>query len=106
MTNQKPGPLARAVTLSAVFALGSVTAISAPQIETRSAKIPLAGLDLSTAEGMRAARKRLHEAAYSLCSNFSHPSDFSSCVFDAESAARRELDLAKAVDALAKVAKN
>jgi UrcA family protein len=95
-----------AVILTALFGLGSTVAISAPQSETRSAKITLTDLDLSTPEGMYAARERLHETAHSLCSNFAHPADFSSCVNDAELPALRQLEVARAVQAWVRVVKN
>lgn len=92
-----------AFTLTALFNLG---ASAAPPVETRSAKISFADLDLSTHAGLITARRRLHETAHSLCSNFAHPGDFLNCVDAAESAALRELGILKAIQSSIKVARN
>ena len=66
---------------------------------TRSAKVSLAGLDLSTPDGARAARERLHATARRLCAqvadnlDLSHQSNFVACVDDALAAALTALSL-------------
>jgi len=61
----------RTTALLALGALASAVAAAAPQNDTapvtRSAKVSLAGLDLSTPAGARAARERLRETARRLC---------------------------------------
>jgi UrcA family protein len=60
----------RAVTLTALLALGSVASAdppAAPAAETRVAKVSLADLDLSTPEGTRAALARVTKMAQRLC---------------------------------------
>lgn len=45
--------------------------------DSRSTHVSLAGLDLSTTDGMRAARIRVHQAARKLCSQLEDPNDLS-----------------------------
>jgi UrcA family protein len=45
--------------------------------ETRVKKVSLADIDLSTTEGQRAARERLHQAARSLCTQVGDELDLS-----------------------------
>jgi UrcA family protein len=60
---------------------------------TRSAKVSLAGLDLSTPNGARAARERLRTTARRLCAqvaddlDLSHQSNFVACVDETLAAA-------------------
>jgi UrcA family protein len=78
---------------TALFALGvlaSAAAVAGPQTDTapvtRSAKVSLAGIDLSTPEGARTARERLRETARRLCTqvadnlDLSHQANFVACV--------------------------
>lgn len=67
----------RTAVLMALSVLGSATAMSqqASGVESASAKISIAGLDLSTPEGMAAARERVHQAARQLCSEVAHSTD-------------------------------
>jgi UrcA family protein len=64
---------------------------------TRTAKVSLADLDLTTPEGKSAARERLHHVARRLCSrvvdNFdlSHRSNFLACVDEALTAAENSV---------------
>jgi UrcA family protein len=63
---------------------------------TRSAKVSLAGLDLSTPDGARAARERLRGTARRLCAqvaddlDLSHQSNFVACVDETLAAALRQ----------------
>jgi UrcA family protein len=63
---------------------------------TRSAKVSLAGLDLSTLDGARAARERLRGTARRLCAqvaddlDLSHQSNFVACVDETLAAALRQ----------------
>jgi len=80
----------RTTALLVLCALASAGAVAGPQTgaspPTRSAKVSLAGLDLSTAAGTRAARERLHQAARRLCAqvadslDLSHQANFVKCV--------------------------
>jgi UrcA family protein len=80
----------RTTALLALCALASAGAVADPQSgaspATRSAKVSLAGLDLSTAAGARAARERLHQTARRLCAqvadslDLSHQANFLKCV--------------------------
>jgi UrcA family protein len=68
----------RTAVLTALCVFGSVTAMAqqAPGVpESASAKISLTGLDLSTPEGITAARERVHQAARRLCSAVAHSTD-------------------------------
>ena len=62
--------------------------------QTLRAKVSLTDLDLSTAEGVRAAHERLHDVARRLCaqiaeeSEISHQPNFVKCVGDAMATAR------------------
>jgi UrcA family protein len=66
--------------------------------ETRSARVSLADLDLSTPDGARAARDRLHQTARRWCSqledslDLSHQSNFVACMDDALAGALRQLN--------------
>jgi UrcA family protein len=63
---------------------------------TRSAKVSLAGLDLSTPDGVRAARERLRGTARRLCADvadeldLSHQSNFVACVDETLAVALRQ----------------
>jgi UrcA family protein len=68
-----------------------------PAADTRAASVSLADLDLSTPEGARAARDRLHETARRLCSrlvdlqDLSHQPNFVACVDEALAHALRQV---------------
>ncbi len=88
------------LTLMALCAMGLMAAIAAQQpvsaddvhaakassADSRSAQVSLAGLDLSTAEGMLGARLRVHQAARRLCAqvedldDLSRGANFAACV--------------------------
>jgi UrcA family protein len=63
----------------------------------RSARVSLSDLDLSTPEGMQAARERVHATARRLCQQLADPLDldphaiFVACVDGAEAAALRQI---------------
>lgn len=68
---------------------------SAP--ETRSIKVSLAGLDLSTPDGAGEARARVHEAARAVCGRVEDPNnlaphfDFMSCLERTEKSALQQI---------------
>jgi UrcA family protein len=76
----------------------------------RSAKVSLAGLDLSTPDGARAARERLRGTARRLCAqvaddlDLSHQSNFVACVDETLAAALRQATEISASTATAKAA--
>jgi|SRR5260370_26988151 UrcA family protein len=88
-----------AIALLALCVLASAAA-AAPTSDTapvtRSAKVSLAGLDLSTPDGARAARERLRGTARRLCAqvadglDLSHQSNFVACVDETLAAALRQ----------------
>jgi len=98
----------RTAVMMAFCVLGPLTAMAqqpAPAAqETRSAKVSLAGLDLSTPEGMSAARERLRGGAVRLCSqvadelNLSHHANFLKCVDSAVTSALQQLTGPKLAD--------
>ena len=60
----------RAVVLMALLAIAPLAVMAderGPVLDTRVAKVSLAGLDLATPDGMAAARDRLRETALLLC---------------------------------------
>jgi UrcA family protein len=68
----------RAAVLTALGVLGSAAAMAQQPpaaVESASAKTSLAGLDLSTPEGMAAARERVHQTARRVCSRVAHSTD-------------------------------
>jgi UrcA family protein len=91
------------IALLALSVLASAAEAAAPTRDTapvtRSAKVSLAGLDLSTPDGARAARERLHATARRLCAqvadnlDLSHQSNFVACVDEALAAALTALSL-------------
>ena len=56
-----------------LFALTSAVALADKPLATRVAKVSLAGLDLSTPEGARAAYERIKTTAQHLCFQLSDP---------------------------------
>lgn len=72
LLNRSTSPLnaIRTAAVAALFALASAALAdppAPPAVETRSAKVSLAGLDLATPAGARAALERLKIAAQHLC---------------------------------------
>ena len=92
----------RAGMLAALCGIAPMVAFAAsppaPSAITHSAQVSLADLDLSTPDGRRVARDRLHEAARRLCSqvaagqDLSHQTNFVACVDDTLANALRRLD--------------
>ena len=76
------------IVVAAMVAFVGLNSAVADQIsgEMRAKKVTLAGIDLSTLEGQRAARERLHQAARQLCSqvadelDLSHHENYLACV--------------------------
>lgn len=102
---------------TALLALGVLApaAEAAPTSDTapvtRSAKVSLAGLDLSTPDGARAARERLRGTARRLCAqvaddlDLSHQPNFIACVDETLAAALRQATEIGASTATAKAAR-
>ena len=69
--------------------IAAAAAVAAQPYDSRSQTVSLAGLDLSTPEGMSAARERVDKTARRLCSQLADPADLShqtnyvKCVDDA-----------------------
>jgi UrcA family protein len=64
--------------LSAIAAAAAVAAQSAENVnQTRSQAVSVRDLDLSTPEGMKAARKRVQKTAQRLCFQLADPADLS-----------------------------
>jgi UrcA family protein len=90
----------RTTVLLALCALASANAVAGSQMGaapvTRTARVSLAGLDLSTPEGARAARERLRKTARRLCAevadslDLSHQPNFVKCVDETLAAALRK----------------
>jgi UrcA family protein len=86
------------LTLSVIAAAAAVAAQSSDSANnTRSQTVSVADLDLSTPEGMSAARKRVQKTAQRLCfqladpSDLSHQSNFVKCVDEAVIGAMHQL---------------
>jgi UrcA family protein len=100
--------------LLALCVLLASAAVAAPPTDTapvtRSAKVSLAGLDLSTPEGARAARERLRGTARRLCTqvaddfDLSHQPNFVAFVDETWAAALRKVTEIGASTATAKAA--
>jgi UrcA family protein len=109
-SDRSDNPLCKLI-LMALCAVGLVAAIAEQQTasadDARTAKVSMAGLDLSTAAGVRAARVRLQEAAQRLCTQVEDPLDLShhenylACMDESMTAALQQLRL----PALAAIAK-
>jgi UrcA family protein len=93
LTNMRRSTRGRLVQAAATLALtvgASAAALAGPPAnrpsEMRSAAISLAGLDLSTPEGLGAARDRVRKAAHKLCRHvadsfdLSRDANFAACV--------------------------
>jgi len=86
--------------LVALLALAPLALIAQAQAasEARTSTVTLAGLDLSTPEGVDIARNRLHQAARQLCSQAVgeatiHAAQFVTCMNDTVTDALRQIDL-------------
>jgi UrcA family protein len=87
--------------LMALVAIAPVRVVAdtppAPALETRAVKVSLADLDLSTPEGLGAARDRLHQTARRLCSqledmrSIAHQPAFIKCVDESLADALRQI---------------
>jgi UrcA family protein len=84
--------------LSAMMSIGAFAGTpSGGSPVSRSAKVPLKGIDLSTPEGAHAARERLRRIARRLCSevaddlDLSHHANFLACIDETVSVALRKL---------------
>ena len=92
----------RTTTLVALCALASGVIMAGPKTDdapvTRSAKVSLADLDLSTPEGARAATERLRQTARRLCNrvadelDLSHQKNYVACVDETLAAALRKVN--------------
>ena len=92
----------RTATLLALCALASGITVAGPKTDTapvtRSARVSLADLDLSTPEGARAARERLRQTARHLCNrvadelDLSHQANYVACVDETLAAALRKVN--------------
>jgi UrcA family protein len=92
----------RAGMFAALCGIGPMAVVAGTAPSTapvvHSSSVSLSDLDLSTTEGRRMARDRLHETARRLCSqvassqDLSHQSNFVACVDDTLAAALRRLD--------------
>jgi UrcA family protein len=91
----------RATALVALSLLGSTAAMADPQVDsapvTHSTKVSLTDLDLSTPEGVSAARERLRQSARRLCNqvadelDLSRQANFVACVDASMASALRSL---------------
>ena len=85
------------IALCVAAPIAAIAQQSSVAAETSSAKVSLAGLDLSTPEGLGIARDRLHDAARLLCSrvadsrDLGHQPHFVACVDEAMAAALRQI---------------
>jgi UrcA family protein len=92
----------RSAILLALYALVSGVTVAGPKTDTaaviQSARVSLADLDLSTPEGARAARERLHQTARHLCNrvadelDLSHQANYVACVDETLAAALRKVN--------------
>ena len=82
-------PIIGTTTLLALCVIGSADALAGSEVDasvTRSAKVSIAGLDLSTPQGAHAARERLRQTARKLCAqvadelDLSHHANYVACV--------------------------
>jgi UrcA family protein len=101
--------------LAWLLAMGCASALANPPDAqktpvTRSGRVSLQGLDLSTAAGAQAARERIHQAARRLCGaladdlDLAHQPHFVACVAEATARATRRLDARNGVPAMATTA--
>jgi UrcA family protein len=93
-------PIVGTIMLLALCVIGSADALAGAEIDAsvaRSAKVSIAGLDLSTPQGARAARERLRQTARKLCDQVADELDLSrhanylACVEDTVAAALKKV---------------
>jgi UrcA family protein len=93
-------PIAGATTLLSLCVMGSAEALAGSEVDasvTRSAKVSITRLDLSTPEGTRAARERLRQTARKLCAqvadelDLSRHANFLACVDESVAKAMRQV---------------
>jgi UrcA family protein len=73
-------PIVGGTTLLALCVMGSADALAGSEVDasvTRSAKVSITRLDLSTPQGARAARERLRQTARKLCAQVADELDLS-----------------------------
>lgn len=73
-------PIVGTTALLALCIIGAADALAGSGVDAsvnRSAKVSIAGLDLSTPQGVRAARERLRQTARELCLQFADELDLS-----------------------------
>jgi UrcA family protein len=93
--------IACVASLLALSIIESAVAMPGPKTDnprdSRSEKVSIAGLDLSTADGLNAARERVHQVARRLClqlvdqNDRSRQSNYVSCVEDAVASAMQQV---------------
>src|SRR5579863_2995073 len=93
-------PIVGTTTLLALCVLGSADALAGSEVDasvTRSAKVSVAGLDLSTPQGASAARERFLQTARKLCAqvadelDLSHHANYLACVDESVAKAMQQL---------------
>jgi UrcA family protein len=93
--------IACVASLLALSIIESAVAMPGPKNDnprdSRSEKVSIAGLDLSTPDGLSVARERVHQVARRLClqlvdqNDLSHQSNYVSCVEDAVAGAMQQV---------------
>jgi UrcA family protein len=87
-------------TLLALCVVGSADALAGSEVDasaTRSSKVSVAGLDLSTPQGALAARERLRQTARKLCGqvadelDLSHHANYLACVDESVARAMQQV---------------
>lgn len=87
-------------TFLALCVIGSAHALAGSEVDasdTRSAKVSIAGVDLSTPQGARDARERIRQTASKLCAqvadelDLSHHANYLACVDDTIGAALKKV---------------
>jgi len=103
-----PQTAVRAAALMTLLAIAPIAVAAgtqpAPAPEIRAARVSVADLDLSTPQGMRAARDRVQKMARHLCTqledlrDLSHHSNFVACVDDTLASALRQVNALAAAE--------
>ena len=93
-------PIVGCTTLLALCVMGSADALAGSEVDasvTRSAKVSITRLDLSTPQGARAARERLRRTARKLCAqvadelDLSRHANFLACVDESVAKAMQQI---------------
>jgi UrcA family protein len=93
-------PIIGATTILALCVIGSADALAGSEVDasvTRSAKVSIAGLELSTPQGARAARERVRQTARQLCAqvadelDLSHHANYLACVDESVAKAMQQV---------------